>query len=193
MKFHISQTIDEDSLASEYDYYAETVVVPMSRPDTAAEMLRIAGEMVHPSEGLVIALVISLGDAERTNRFSEQIQDVIEAFRNTDAGHKVEVVTEIAVSVSRGILDVARERGADVILLGVRRSTQGSVKLGTVVENVISTAPCGVLIYRSAVSNEFDRVAVPIDGTLPSVIAMKLGVSLARQHNIPLRQMSVPV
>ena len=68
-------------------------------------------------------------------------------FRNTDAGHKVEVVTEIAVSVSRGILDVARERNADVILLGVRRSTQGSVKLGTVVENVIATAPCGVLIY----------------------------------------------
>lgn len=191
MKFHISQTIGEDSLASEDDYYATTVVVPMSRPDTAAEMLRIAGEMVHPSEGLVIALVISLGDAERTNRFSEQIQDVIEDFCNTDAGHKVEVVTEIAISVSRGILDVARERSADVILLGVRRSTQGSVKLGTVVENVISTAPCGVLIYRSAVSNEFDRVVVPIDGTLPSVIAMKLGVSLARQHNIPLQQMSV--
>jgi len=191
VKFHISQTIGEDSLASEDDYYATTVVVPMSRPDTAAEMLRIAGEMVHPSEGLVIALVISLGDAERTNRFSEQIQDVIEDFCNTDAGHKVEVVTEIAISVSRGILDVARERSADVILLGVRRSTQGSVKLGTVVENVISTAPCGVLIYRSAVSNEFDRVVVPIDGTLPSVIAMKLGVSLARQHNIPLQQMSV--
>jgi len=191
VKFHISQTLGEDSPASEEDYYATTVVVPMSRPDTAAEMLRIAGEMVHPSEGLVIALVISLGDAERTNRFSEQIQDVIEAFRNTDAGHKVEVVTEIAISVSRGILDVARERGADVILLGVRRSTQGSVKLGTVVENVISTAPCGVLIYRSAISHEFDRVVVPIDGALPSVIAMKLGVSLARQHNIPLRQMSV--
>ena len=191
MKFHISQTFSDDSLAREEDYYAKTVVVPMGRPDTAGEMLRIAGEMVHPSQGLVIALVVSLGDAEQTNRFSEQIQDVIATFRDTDAGHKVEVVTEIAISVSRGILDVARERSADVILLGVRRSTQGSVKLGTVVENVISTAPCGVLIYRSAVSNEFDRVVVPIDGTLPSVIAMKLGVSLALQHSIPLRQLSV--
>ena len=191
MKFHISQAVSEDSLAPHEDYYAKTVVVPMGRPDTAAEMLRIAGEMVHPSQGLVMALVISLGDAEQTNRFSNQIQDVIEAFRNTDAGHKVEVVTEIAVSVSRGILDVARERNADVILLGVQRSTQGSVKLGTVVENVIATAPCGILIYRSAVSNCFDRVVIPIDGTLPSVIAMKLGVSFALQHNIKLRQMSI--
>ena len=113
------------------------------------------------------------------------------AFRDTDAGHKVEVVTEIAVSVSRGILDVARERNADVILLGVQRSTQGSVRLGTVVENVIATAPCGVLVYRSSISHEFKRVVIPIDGTLPSVIAMKLGVSFALQHKIPLRQSSI--
>ena len=191
MKFHITQTLVLDSAQTLEEYYAKTVVVPMGRPDTAAEMLRIAGEMVHPTEGLVIALVISLGDAEQTNRFSDQIQDVIEAFRNTDAGHKVEVVTEMAVSVSRGILDVARERNADVILLGVQRSTQGSVKLGTVVENVIATAPCGVLIYRSAESTYFDRVFVPLDGTLPSAIAMKLAVSFALQHDIPLRQMSI--
>ena len=173
------------------EYYARTVVVPMGRPDTAAEMLRIAGEMVHPVHGLVIALVVSLGDAEQTNKVSDQVNDVIEEFRSTDAGHRVELVTEMSVSVSRGILDVARERNADVILLGFQRPTRGSVKLGTVVENVIATAPCGVLIYRSAVSSYFDRVVVPIDGSLPSVIALKLGVSFALQHDIPLRQMSV--
>ena len=163
----------------------------MSRPDTAAEMLRIAGQMVHPVHGLVIALVISLGDAEQTNRVSDQVNQVVEDFRNADSGHRVELVTEIAVSVSRGILDVARERNANVILLGVQRPTQGRVKLGTVVENVIATAPCGVLIYRSAVSPRYDRVVVPIDGSLPSVIAMKLGASIASQRAIPLRQMSV--
>ncbi|MDE2749266.1 MAG: TIGR00341 family protein [Chloroflexota bacterium] len=173
------------------EYYARTVVVPMGRPDTAADMLRIAGGLAHPKEGLVTALVISLGDAEQTNKISNQINDVIEAFRQTDAGHQVEVLTEIAASVSRGILDVARERNADVILLGVHRSTQRSVKLGTVVENVIAAAPCSVLIYRSAESTAFQRVVVPVDGTLPSAMAMKLGVSFALQHGIPLRQMSI--
>ncbi len=191
MKFHINQSSEHRDDVSREEYYAGTVVVPMGRPDTAAEMLRIAGEMVHPSDGLVIALVISLGDAEQTNRFSAQITDVVEEFRNTDRGHKVELVTEFAVSVSRGILDVARERSADVILLGVQRSTQGSVKLGTVVENVIATAPCGVLVYRAAAGDDFQRVVVPIDGSLPSTVALKLGVSFALQHRIPLRQMSI--
>ncbi|MYD09908.1 MAG: DUF389 domain-containing protein [Chloroflexi bacterium] len=191
MNLSISQTVELESLAAPEEYYARTVVVPMSRPDTAAEMLRIAGQMVHPVHGLVIALVISLGDAEQTNRVSDQVNQVVEDFRNADSGHRVELVTEMAVSVSRGILDVARERNANVILLGVQRPTQGRVKLGTVVENVIATAPCGVLIYRSAVSPRYDRVVVPIDGSLPSVIAMKLGASIASQHAIPLRQMSV--
>ena len=191
MNLDISHTIDPDSLSPHDEYYARTVVVPMGRPDTAAEMLRIAGEMVHPVDGLVIALVISLGDAEQTNRVSDQVNQVVEDFRNTDAGHRVELVTEISVSISRGILDVARERNTDVILLGVQRPTQGRVKLGTVVENVIAAAPCGVLIYRSALSPRFDRVVVPVDGGLPSVVAMKLGVSFALQHTIPLRQMSV--
>ena len=142
-------------------------------------MLRLAGEMVHPADGLMIALVISLGDAELTNKVSSQVSSVIEEFRKTDRGHQVEMVTEISVSISRGILDVDRERNADLIILGMRRSTQRQVKLGTVVKNVIATAPCGPLIYRSAASPEFARVVIPVDGSLPSTAAVKLGLSLA--------------
>ena len=173
-------------------YYAKTVVVPLGRPDTAIEMLNIAGEMVHPADGLVIALVVSLGDAEQANRVSDQISQVVADFSETDRGRRVELVTEIAVSISRGILDVARERSADVIL-GVQRSTQGSVRLGTVVENVIATAPCGVLIYRNAISPRFDRVVVPVDGGLPSANAIKLAVSIAMHHQLPLEQLNVQV
>ena len=119
------------------------------------------------------------------------VNPAVDEFRKTDAGHKVEFVTEMAVSVSRGILDLARERNADVIILGVQRSTQDNVKLGTVVENVIATAPCGVLIYRSTATPYFDQVVVPVDGSLPSTIAVKLGVSIATHHHIPLQQMNV--
>ena len=175
----------------EKGFYAKTVVVPVGRPDTASAMLRLAGEMVHPADGLLIALVISLGDAELTNKVSSQVSSVIEEFRKTDRGHQVEMVTEISVSISRGILDVARERNADLIILGMQQSTQRQVKLGTVVKNVIATAPCGLLIYRSAASPEFARVVIPVDGSLPSTAAVKLGLSLALLHDIPVQQLHV--
>ncbi|MYE79557.1 MAG: TIGR00341 family protein [Chloroflexi bacterium] len=175
----------------EHRYYARTVVVPLGRPDTAVEMLRIAGEIVHPSEGLVIALVISLGNVEQTATVSDELQAIIDDFSQSGRKRRVELVTEMAESISRGILDVARERGSDVIILGVRQSAQGRVKLGTVVENVIATAPCGVLIYRQSPSPHYDRVVVPVDGRLAAVHAVRLGVSLAIQHGIPLQQMNV--
>lgn len=175
----------------EEDYYSRTVVVPLGRPDTAVEMLNLAGEIAHPSEGLVIALVVSLGDIEEASKISAGLSQVIEDFRNADRGHRVELVTEMAVSVSRGILDVARERNADVIILGVQRSIQQQVKLGTVVENVIATAPCGVMIYRSSLSPSFSRVVIPIDGSLAATAATKLGHSIALQHEIPVMQTSV--
>ena len=173
------------------DYYARTVIVPLGRPDTAIEMLRIAGEIVHPHEGLVIALVISLGNAERAATVSDELQQIIDHFSDGGNGHRVELVTEMAGSVSRGILDVARERMADVIILGVQRSTQGRVKLGTVVENVIATSPCGVLIYRRGHTPSYEQVVVPVDGSLPATHAVRLGVSFAIQHAIPLQQLSV--
>lgn len=176
---------------SAHNYYARTVVVPLGRPDTAVDMLGIAGEIVHPGEGLVIALVISLGNVEQTATVSDELQEIIDEFSGRGSERRVELVTEMADSVSRGILDTARERGADVIILGVQRSTQGRVKLGTVVENVIATAPCGVLIYRQSHSPSYDQVVVPVDGRLAAAHAVRLDVSFAIQHGIPLQQLNV--
>jgi uncharacterized hydrophobic protein (TIGR00271 family) len=181
----------EEIVLPEDNYYAKTVLIPIGRPDTAAQMLELAGELVHPTEGLVIALVVALGDTELANKVTEEVEEVIENFRNAGEGHNVELVTEVAVSISRGILDVARERNTDVIILGVNQSARRQVKLGTVVENVITAAPCGVLIYRSATSPTFNRVVIPVDGTVQSTTAMKLGVSLALQNKTKVRQMSV--
>lgn len=175
----------------EDNYYAKTVLVPIGRPDTATQMLELAGSLVHPTDGLVIALVVALGDTELANKVTDEVEQTIENFRSAGEGHHVEMVTEIAVSISRGILDVARERGVDVIMLGVQQSARRQVKLGTVVENVIGSAPCGVLIYRASTSPNFNRVVIPVDGTVQSTIAMKLGVSLALQHKAKVRQMSV--
>ena len=180
-----------ETTLSAHNYYARTAVVPLGRPDTAVEMLRIAGEIVHPSEGLVIALVISLGNVEQTARVSDELQEIIDNFSLSGSKHRVELVTEMADSISRGILDIARERGSDVIILGVQQSVQGRVKLGTVVENVIATAPCGVLIYRQSPSPHYDQVVVPVDGRLAAAHAVRLGVSFAIQHGISLQQLNV--
>ncbi len=169
--------------------YAKLIIVPVSNPDTAAHLLELACTLAHPEEGRVIALIVSLGDAEDANKRTEAIQPIVK--QSADEGKPVELVAETATSISRGILDVARENGADLIVLGLQQPDQGKVVLGRIVENVIETAPCDVLVYRASLTPSFNRVVVPIDGTLSTTIACNLGVLLARRGDAAISTMNI--
>lgn len=163
---------------------ARLVVVPVARPDTAQHMLEIATSLIDREEGQVVALMVALGDTEKASRTSDALTPVIESFQRE--GYHVELVTEIATSVSRGILDAARERGADMIVLGVEKSDHHEVRLGKIVENVLQAAHCDVLIYRLSDSPAFDRIVVPIDGSQQAAVALHTGVMLSRQTGMTI-------
>ena len=182
------KSVSEDKTKTP-SHHLKTIVVPVSRPDTAKAMLQLATSLIDPEEGVVLALVCATEGSEQAHKATDQMRELIQHF--VDEGHNIEPVTELAISVSRGILDVARERGADLIMMGVHKADRRRVKLGTVVENVIQAAPCDVLIYRISHSPSFNRVIVPVDGTTQSVAAMQLGILMATQHEAPLRQLNV--
>lgn len=164
---------------------ARTVIVPVARPDTARLMIQMALAMLHPQEGRVIALTVAMGDSEQTNKLIAAIQPVVEDFQQQ--GAPVEMATEISTSISRGILDATREKAADILILGVHKPDRRQVKLGTVVENVMHTSPCNVVIYRLSESAGYRRVVIPVDYAEMTSAALQMGVLLARQQNLPLR------
>jgi uncharacterized hydrophobic protein (TIGR00271 family) len=79
-------------------------------------------------------------------------------------------------TVARGILDVVRESGAELILLGVQQHGKGEVRVGVVAQSVMSAAPCDVLVYRYSTSPEFNRILVPVDGSPASRMAVRMGI-----------------
>jgi nucleotide-binding universal stress UspA family protein len=62
--------------------------------------------------------------------------------------------------VARAIADVARESGADLIVMGAQRKRALAPILGTTAERVIALAHSAVLIVRSNGSLHYDRVVV---------------------------------
>jgi uncharacterized hydrophobic protein (TIGR00271 family) len=162
-----------------------TIIVPVARPDTAGRMLRLAHAILGPGGGRVVALTISLGNAEEASKQEEALRPVLAAL--ADEGLAIEYRTEIATSVSRGILEVARETTADLIILGVQQPEQGQVALGSIVENVTQTAPCDVLVYRLNQSAEpVRRVVVPVDNRDDPRVALEFGIRYAQQNGLPL-------
>jgi len=165
------------------------IMVPVSRPDTAKRMLELAVSMVDPEDGRVIALVVALDDTEKASQLTETLEPTIQAF--IDEGHTIEIETVLATSISRGILDAARERSADLLILGVQKPDRRQVQLGSVVENVMQAAPCNVLVYRTSEISNYRRIAVPINGTVYGNIALRTAVTLARSHAFKLKALYV--
>lgn len=65
------------------------------------------------------------------------------------AGVKVESELVQAREAAAAIVDTARDRGVDLIVLGMPyRKRMGRVYVGKTVQNVYVTAPCAVLAYR---------------------------------------------
>jgi uncharacterized hydrophobic protein (TIGR00271 family) len=172
-------------------HYSHTVVVPVASPETAPHMLELATSLVERHEGRVLALTVASSDddSEEISRNLDDLEEIVQPF--IDDGFQVEVVTQIASSITRGILDGARENGAETLILGVHQPARRAVKLGSIVENILEAAPCDVLVYRPGSRTEYQRVFVPLDGSMNSMTALNNGVIIAKSHSIDLYPMYI--
>jgi len=164
--------------------YSQTVVVPLAKPATAPHMLELAVALADPDSGRVIAMTVTDGEDEETDQRLSELQPIVDEFVNE--GHPVELVTQIAGSVARGILDGVREYQAETLIIGVKQAGRRQVKLGTLVENIVAAAPCNVLIYRPSDSPAYDSVVVPISDSNESLISLRYAVAIAGKKQIPV-------
>ncbi len=170
-------------------HYADIVLVPLANPETATSLIDLALAIAHPEEGRVIALIVSLGDTENESETIEEIEPLIENY--TESEKPVELITVKATSVARGILDVVREQGVDLVVLGLSKPSNGHVMIGTIAESVAATAPCGVLIYRAARNLDFKHIIVPMDGSEDARIAARVGILMGQYYDKPVEAMYV--
>lgn len=171
--------------------HAGTVVVPLSNPDTAPDLLALAHAVVRSDGGKVIALNVVLGDADAemsTDRI-DAVEQVVETFRGRHGGVEIEVVTRPALSVARGILDTTRDEGADMVVLGVQAPTPGGVVVGPVARQVIDAADCDVLIYRQGRHGDglasVRGIVVGVDHSDDARVAARLGIILSLGLALP--------
>lgn len=168
-------------------HYADTIIVPIANPGTAPHMLELAISLITGGGGEVLALTVAQEDkAAETTKAVEAIEEIVAEYneKGDELNIDVRVVTQIAPSVTRGILDAVREYGADVLIMGMAESELGEVRLGSVVEDVMQAAACDVLLYRLSESPPFNRVIIPLDGTPYSLTALYTGLEIARVRQI---------
>lgn len=160
------------------------VLVPVANPATADDLLSLASSLINHDTGKIIALMVSVGDIETDSVAKENLEEICDEFEAQ--GIDISLVTQVSTSISRGILDFAREVGADLLVLGLQRPTRGQVVVGAIAESCIQAAPCDVLIYRAAKDWNPQKVIVPIDGHSNSSVAARVGITISQHYGIPI-------
>jgi len=162
------------------------VLVPVANPNTARDLIRLAGRLADPDEGHVLALLVTVSGAENDEDAIERIEQIVAA--EAEAGVPVELIVDTASSVARGILDTAREHGVELMVLGFQGQVRGKVDLGPIVEAVAQTAPCDLIVFRnpsgtSIKLEDIEHVVMPLDGSDNARVAARLGMVLAQEYN----------
>lgn len=179
---------DEDE-PDELPGHVGTVVVPLANPETAADLLAVALAFCEYG-GDVIAVTIATDEAgaEAAAEVTEQLQEIVEDADHHHPDQELELVTRSGTSIARGVVELAREENAGLIVLGIPSpGTEGArgegPPIGRIAESVIEVAPCDVVVLRPGHQDEhvvdLRRVVVTVDGSEASATAVQTGVVLA--------------
>jgi len=110
-----------------------------------------------------------------------------------EAGVTWEAVVRRGPELFREIVDEARERGTDLLVIR-RRARVGwlaKLLLGETVGHVLANAPCSVLVVPKQARLWSRHVMVVVDPAAPDALAIGQGAALAAESALPLTLVSV--
>jgi nucleotide-binding universal stress UspA family protein len=166
-----------------------------SAQDSGAEALAMA--LAHRC-GTPLAIVLPLLSnaeyeevapqlAQRAEQAAAAKLQALKAMAQT-AGVAVELRARRGPEPYREIVDEARERGSDLIVIRRRgqRGLLANLLVGEMVRNVVAHAPCSVLVTPSAAPMWSQRVLVALDPQATDLSPVSLAAAIAAACVLPL-------
>jgi nucleotide-binding universal stress UspA family protein len=136
-------------------------LVPVAMAESAQIIIDLALTLMEPREGYITVLGKPPTGTEDAASNYKRIAGIVQAYQNE--GYPIRLRTKITGTFSRSILEAIREWAVDAVLLPVYRSTEfEGPSMRSVIENIVATTPCQVLMYRHALAEQFNQIVVPV-------------------------------
>ncbi len=194
-------TIFKSDVEEEITKQHTRILVPIANPDTAESLLRLAGTLVRPEGGKVIALRVitvpsqlPLSDGSIKAEADQMLLDrAID--QATKEEFRVQIMTRVSRSIAEGILDTAREEDVDQILVGWSGGEIRSLSksMGPVLDPIVKDAPCDVLIVKGFNWTGIRSILVPSAGGPNSPIGAQLASVLSKSTDAKVTGLYVQV
>jgi uncharacterized hydrophobic protein (TIGR00271 family) len=187
--------LDEPRGASGESY---RILVPLANPATAKSLLGLARVLARQYGGEILALRVAVvppqvpleQGRQQVERSWANLRSVIREVREMEGAYHW--LTRVARSVPQGILDTAREEDVALILLGWKGYTRSlGASMGPVIDTVIDTAACDVIVVKGEAWEEVERILVPTAGGPHAPIAARLASQLSKLYEAEVTAINV--
>lgn len=164
------------------------IVIPLANPRTAADLVRIAAALVGPDGTLTALSIVEVPEgmplsegATRARQARRLLQRVLEF---TPGGIDLRTVARIGRRAAEGILELAAEEEADLVLFGwggrLAGRQDGGELFSPTIDEVLRDAPCDIAVVKQRGMTGVHRIVVPIRGGPHADLALRFAAALGR-------------
>ncbi len=176
-----------------------TILAPVANPEHVPTVVTIAAALARQQDAEVVVLnVIRMPEqlpmsegyryAERAEPVATAVDELAERFEDVP----ISTVVAIGRRISQVINDIAEREGATTLVLGWRGKVQEQRVRGSVVQEVLRSAPSQVLVVKDVgLPARIDEVLVAASPGLRSRDTVETGLALARGFDAHLRLVTV--
>ena len=147
------------------------VLVALANPDNVPQLIELASQIAIDRDGEIVALRVAIVPEQLPpqleDSYVERERRVLEQAHAVALNGQVPVTSLVRVghNAARAILETARERDCDLILLGWKGYTSTTKKiLGEVVDDVVNHARADVMLVKQADHQPLRRFLLPSAG-----------------------------
>jgi nucleotide-binding universal stress UspA family protein len=181
-----------------------SIVIPLANPRTAADLVRIGAALLQEGGSLTALSIVEVPEGEqlsegatRARQARRLLQRVLEF---VPEGVDLHTVVRISRRAQEGIVELAAEEEADLILFGW--GGPGQVKRGTAdddllpvfsptIDEVIRERPCDIAVVKQRGIAEVRRIVAPVRGGPHAELAMRYATALQTSFGADLEVLHV--
>jgi len=175
------------------------VLIPLANPRTAADLIRLGAALVRPGGTLTALGIVEVPEgmalsegATKARQARRLLQRVLEF---APQGTELRTVVRIGRRAAEGIVELAAEEEADLIIFGWGGRAGGKRGADAVfsptIDEVVRDAPCNICVVKQRGVKDVKRVLTPVRGGPHAELALAFAAALGRYFDAQVDVMHI--
>src|SRR4051812_6406749 len=177
-----------------------SILIPLANPRTAADLIRVGAALLRPG-GVITALgIVEVAEgvplSEGATRARQSRRLLQRVFEFVPQGIELRTVVRIGRRAAEGIVELAAEDEADLIIFGWggRPSGKGAradAVFSPTIDEVVRDAPCNIAVVKQRGIKDVRRILTPVRGGPHAELALGYAAALGRYFEADVDAMHV--